>query len=391
MSWLVEGGVMQNSQTDNNVKVTIDTFKEADLEDFLELSREEFSKAVLADPDHADWKDLHVESIMTNPDYIRWKHLDSPFGASTFIRLVASGKTVGRSLFQPRSFYSTTQKFHVACGGDLLIQRKFRSPPSNFINLILASDGISSFDFVYHTANEISHTLYRSRLLRFPNPFSLSSYGFPLRIAGLLSSIMGRRIDALDWLIAPFRWLVGALALVFCSIVRLDISQRPMSDEGLENLFQNCLRQSGPLLARTNDYLKWRFGDASNCPAKIFRIDRQGQLIGYVVTRQVEMGGLKHLVLMDFLLESDTPLSVQFALRLWLIRSAITAKADTLFTMVNSFNEMARKCVGFPLVRIPDKLLPHATPIFIRSYRHRNSEFETDRSLHFALADLDYF
>lgn len=364
---------MQNSQTDNNVQVLIDTFREADLEDYLELSRKEFSKATL-----------------TDPDPIRWKHLDSPFGASTFVRLVASGKTVGRVLLQPRSFYSATQKFHVACDMDLLVQREFRSPSSNFINLIKASDDILSFDFVYHTANKITHALY-GRLLRFPNPFSLSAYGFPLRIAGLLSSIMGRRIDALDWLIAPFRWLVEALALAFNSIIRLDISQRPMSDELLENLFQNCLRQSGPLLGRTNDYLKWRFGDASNCPAKIFRIDRKGQLIGYVVTRQVEMGGLKHLVLMDFLLEADTPLSVQVALRLWLIRSAITLRADTIFTMVNSFNKMARKCVGFPLVRIPNELLPHATPIFVRPHPHRNSEFKMDRSLHFTLADLDYF
>jgi len=381
---------MQNLQDDNGARVSVDIFKETDLEDYLKLSQNEFSKVTLSDSNRSNWKDLYVKSLLTNPDYIRWKHLDSPFGASTFVRLVVSSKTVGRVLLQPRFFYTAKQKFHVACSMDMLIQRGFRFPPSNFINLIKESDGISDFDFVYHTANKITHALY-DRLLHFPKIFSLSAYGFPLRISGLFFSMTGRHFFALDWLIAPFHWLVKIFALIFNSISKLDISQRPMSDELLSNFFQNCLRQSGPLLGRTNDYLKWRFGDKSNCPAKIFRIDREGQLIGYIAIGQVEMGGLKHLVLMDFLLESDISLSVKIALRLWLIRSAIISKADTLFTMVNSFNKMARKLAGFPLMRIPDKLLPHTTPIFIRPHHYGKSGFKIDRALHFTLADLDYF
>ena len=381
---------MQTSQTVNNVKISAAVFKEADLEDYLGLSRQEFSEAVPVETDQANWKNSYVESLLTNPDHIRWKHLNSPFGASTFVRAVSFGKTVGRVLLQPRTFYSATQKYQVACAMDMLVLRRFRSPSSNFINLIKASDGMPNFDFVYHTANEITHGLY-GRLLRFPNPFSLDSYGFPLRIAGLLSSVTRRRINAIDWLTAPFRWLVGVLALAFKALAQLDISQQPISDEQLESLFQNCLRQSGPLLARTNEYLKWRFGDVSNCPGEIFRIDRKGQLIGYIVTRQVEMEGLKHLVLMDFLLEPDTTFRSQFALRLWLLRSAITVKVDTFFTMVNSCNPMAHKFIGFPLMRIPDKVLPHATPIFIRRFHDQKGEFKTDSSLHFTLADLDYF
>ena len=370
--------------------ISIDTFKEADLEDYLDLSRKEFTKATVSDTVQADWKESYVESLLTNPDYIRWKHLDSPFGASSFVRLIVTNMTVGRVLLQPRPFYTSSQRFNVACDMDMLVSREFRSPSSNFINLIKASDDLPNFDFVYHTANEITHQLY-GRLLGFPNPFSLQSYGFPLRIAGLLSASIGRRIDALDWLTAPFRWLVEGVALGFYWISETDVSQQPMSDVELDKLFTKCLHQSGPLLARTNAYLKWRFWDAADLRGKVYRIDRKGQLIGFFVTRELELGGLNHLVLMDFLLDTDTPRVSQFALRLWLIRAAIKAKTDTLFTMINPFNKMAQKCVGFPLVHIPDSLLPHATPIFIRAYGHQNKHFETDQSIHLTLGDLDYF
>lgn len=381
---------INNSCGDKLAHISRSKFKEADLDDFLKLSKLEFSNTNSTNADHTDSKNSYVESLLTNPAHINWKHLNSPFGVSTFLRLVIDNNTVGRVLLQPRPLYTITQKFNVACDMDMLVTREFRSPPSNFMNLIKASDGIPDFDFVYHTANEITHKLY-GRLLSFPNPFSLQSYGFPLRIAGLLSRLFNRRIDALDWLTAPFRWLIGAAAIIFCWLAGAEISHNTMSDAELDKLFTKCLHQSGPLLARTNEYLKWRFGDAANFPATVYRIDRRGQFIGYIATRQFELGGVNHLILMDFLLDTGTSLITRFALRLWLIRLAVKEKADTLFTMVNSFNTMAHKCIGFPLVPIPDKLLPHATPIFIRAYGPQNKHFETNRSMHITLGDLDYF
>lgn len=386
----LSGGDVVDFQGSRRTHISIGEFKEIDLEDFLGLSKLEFLKTDPIESSDADWKDRYVESLLTNPAHVRWKHLYSPFGASTFVRLTTSTKTVGRVLLQPRTLHTASQTFNVACSMDTLVTREFRSPPSNFIKLIKASDGISNFDFIYHTANEITHQLF-GRLLRFPNPFSLQSYGFPLRIAGLLSALIGRRIDALDWLLAPLRWLMEIGALCFCWIVGPDISKNSMSDMELDKLFAKCLHQSGPLLARTNEYLKWRFGEAADFPASVYRIDRKGKLIGFFVTRQLELGGLNHFVLMDFLLDAETPLLSRIALRLWLIRTAIKEKADTLFTMINPFNKMARKCVGFPLARIPDSLLPHATPIFIRAHGPQNKQFEMDLSIHLTLADLDYF
>lgn len=354
-------------------KISVEPFAVTDLDYYLELSRSEYGP-----------------SISTNPDHVRWKHLDSPFGASTYISLVASGKIVGRALLQPRPMYTASQKLNAACVTDVLIDSEFRSPPSNFINVTKATGNVPKFDLVYHTSNVHTAPLY-SKLLHLSSPFSLRAYGFPLRIAGFLSLITGRRIDTIDWLTAPLRWLLSIISFVMNSVAKLDIAPQKLDDDALAVLCVRCLHQSGPLLARTNAFLKWRFKDAPLWPATVYRVDRDRQFLGYVVTRKIDLSGLSHLALMDFVLDPETPIFVQIALRLWLVHSAIRLKVDTLYTMVNSFNGIARKIAGFPLLSIPDRLLPHATPIFVRYRNNDNKEHETDRLIHFTLADLDYF
>lgn len=354
-------------------QISVTTFSETDLENFLALSQSEYGL-----------------STSTNIEHIRWKHLDSPFGASFCVNLSDNGQVVGRALIQPRPLHTVTTVVNVASVMDVLIDREHRTTPANFIQITKATGNIENIDLVFHTSNERTFPLY-SKLFRFPNPFSLRAYGFPVRIAGLFSPIFGRRIDAIDWLTAPFRWLLVLIAYMANSVARLDISQRAISNVELDTLCTKCLQQSGPHLARTNAYLKWRFNDAPLWPATLIRIDRKGQFLGYLVTRKVELGGLNHLVLMDFILDPDITFIAQVALRLWLIRNAITSKSDALFTMINSYSTVARKCVGFPLIGIPDSLLPHATPIFIRARGNDNKELETARTIHLTLADLDYF
>jgi hypothetical protein len=349
------------------------TFADRDLARFAEMSLSEYGPSDVSDSKH-----------------IRWKHLDSPFGASFYVCLVESGRVVGRVMVQPRPLRTISAVRDVGFVGDLLIDRQHRKTPMSFINITRACGDAPSVDLLYHTSNEQSFPLY-SGLFHFANPFSLRSFGFPIRFAGLLASLIGRRVNAIDWFAAPLRWILVAVAFVVRLIAGLHISQRAMSDDELEQLCMKCLRRSGPHLARTNAFLKWRFGDAPLYRASIFRLDGKGHFLGYAVTRKVKLGSLDHFILMDFLLDPDTPLLIRVALRLWLMRMAIASKADAVFTMVNPFSDVARKCVGFPLLGISDKVLPHATPIFVRARSNDSKEWESDRSIHFTLADLDYF
>ncbi len=354
------------------IQISVKTFTEANLESFLKMSELEYGL-----------------TISTNFDHIRWKYLGSPFGGSYYVILLENDEVVGRVLAQPRTLCVASKVLKAALITDLLINQEHRSPV-NFINITKACSNIASFDLVYHTSNERTFSLY-SKLLRFPNPFSLRGYGFPVRLAGFFTSIIGLRIDVIDWLTAPLRWLLEVIACVVNFIAKLNIVQRGISDDELGTICIKCLRKSGPHFVRTNAFLKWRFGDAPLWPATVYRIDRKGKFLGYVVTRKIKLGCLNYLVLMDFILDPDTPLIVQIALRLWLIRKTITSKVDAFFTMVNPSSAIARKCVGFPFASIPNRLLPHATPIFVRACSSDNKEFETTRSIHLTLADLDYF
>ena len=354
-------------------KISVETFSETALEIFLDMTKNEYGPC-----------------LTSNAEHIRWKHLASPFGASICISLVEAGQVVGRALIQPHPMRTDANRFNIASVMDLLIEQKHRTTPANFISLTKASGNLEHYDLVFHTSNERTFPLY-SKLFRFSNPFSLKAYGFPVRFAGVFSAIFGRRINAIDWLSAPVRWLLLAIADVVKFFSRLEISARAMDDEELETLSAKCLQQSGPHLVRTNAFLKWRFTDAPFWSATIFRIDRKGHFLGYAVTRKMELGGLSHLVLMDFMLDLDASFIARVALRFWLVRQTITSQADALFTMVNSYNSMARKVAGFPLMPILDRFLPHTTPIFIRPRSNDLKKFEADRSIHMTLADLDYF
>lgn len=355
-------------------QIAVTKFTEKDLAGFVEMSRLEYG----------------ASPSTTDPDHIRWKFLDSPFGECSYVNLSKNGQIIGRALIQPRPLHTASKVVIAGSVMDLLINREQRTTPTNFINITKECSRVANFDLIYHSSNDRTFPLY-SKLFRFPNTFSLKAYGFPVRLAGALTPFIGRRIGAIDWLTAPFRILLGTIACVATTVTRLDISENVISDDELEKLSTQCLHKSGPHLARTKAFLIWRFTDAPLWPAHLHRIERQGKFLGYVVTRKVELGGINHLVLLDFLVDIDISFTVRVALRLWLINKAITSKVDTLFTLVNSNSAVARTCAGFPLVNIPEKLLPHATPIFVRARSDEHKKLEADSTIHLTLADLDYF
>jgi hypothetical protein len=353
--------------------LTISNFLESDLENFLKLSHGEYG---------------YVDS--NSSDHIAWKHLNSPFGASTLIKLSENNDVVGHALMQPRLLQINGKKIRCALVMDVLIDRNHRTTPAKFIELTKAAGNVDDIDLVIHTSNNKTGPLY-SKLFRFPSPFSLTAFGFPVKLSGFLTLILGRRIRIFDWFLIPFHLLFLFFTYVFCEILRLDISNRPTSDVELNNLSDSCVKESGPQLVRSNEFLKWRFNDAPLWSASIFRIERCGHFLGYVVTRKVKLGDLNHQILMDFLINPETPSLVNFAIRLWLISHAIKSGSDTFFTMINFSNTSAKQFIGFPLAMIPEKFLPHTTPIFIRSSHTLSKIFESDTSIHITLSDLDYF
>lgn len=364
--------------------ISISSFIDSDIDIFLKLSKSEFSK------DNNNWKDSYVESLLMSPKHVGWKHCESPFGPSTFVKLKSQEEIIGRVLMQPRQFQVLGGKYNAACDMDMLVVKAHRMPPSNFIGLIKSSHQLENFDLVYHTANEITHILY-GKLLGLPNPFSLKAFGLPICLSGIFFKFFRYRLKLVDIFSRPIWFLMASISSILSIITGIVVKLGELTDSELENLSNTCLAESGAMLARDNAFLSWRFGSQSDLPGQLLRVERDGSLIGYMVVRKVELAGMIHLVLMDLLVESKLNLISRISLRFFLLKLGVDERADTVLAFLNPLNSMSKNFFGFPLMQVPDKVLPHETPIFIKTNNPALKEYEFIRSTHMTLADLDYF
>lgn len=354
-------------------RVEVKPFAESDLEEFLALSRAVYGQSPAADEAN-----------------IRWKHLSPAAGVSTLIRLVAGDRTVGRGLLMPRVLITGFGPLRSAFVGDVAIEAPFRSPPSNFASLIRAAGDQPEQDLVFHSSSRgRTDELYR-KFFRFPAPFSLRAYCFPVRISGLLRKATGLSAPLLDWLVLPVRALIALLAAAVRPAAGLKIREGVPDDTRLSALVEKVVSGHVPLLDRTAAFLKWRIIDAPLSSGRVYSVERGDRLLGYIATRRLEMKGLSFLAVIDFLFDSKISLLQRFYVRAWLVAKAGEAGIDFLFTMLNAHSKGAAPLVGFPMIPVPQRAMPHDAVIFMRPRSEASAWLAKDRSIHMTLADIDF-
>lgn len=353
-------------------EISVRKFNIEDLDRYIEMSKSEYGN----------------QQTTSNKEHIRWKHLESPFGPSDYATVVKDGKIWGRALIQQRPVESKEKIIPAGTVADVLLDRSYRTTPVHFMNLTKACD--KEAGLLIHTANEKTNLLYK-KVFKFPTPFSLKAYGFPVKLTGFLNKFLGINLSLLEWLLNPCRWVLLALSKLFTKISRLKISSNPITPDELKEFINRISTKNVKMFTRNSEYLKWRYADAPIWKSEVFRIDCSNQFYGYMVTRKIELDNLNYLVLMDYVVDPTISNTKKFTLRFWLIKQAIEKKLDGFFTMVNQHSPIALTCVGFPFVAIPDQHLPHSTPIFIRTNNNDLKENETSKLFHITLGDLDYF
>jgi len=323
-------------------------------------------------------------------EHFWWKHGTGPAGLSTSIGLYDGDALVGRTMVQRRKFRidnSTT-----VLGGlifDLVLAPEHRSA-ANFVSLVRAQAEAPDIDLIVHTSNATSHPLYE-KLLRYPIAFRLAAYGLPVRIGGILRKLTGWTIPGIDLLTLPWRWALCAAAALCRRMSGLDIEIGTPSESELKRITRRFTELAGPHFERDRAFLEWRFRAGPLFNGTVATLRRGGTTCGYVAWRKVSLEGLEFLVLMDLML--DTPLTIgqRLALRLDLIARACRDGADMAFVMLNPENNLAATVCGLPLFRIPDRHLPHQTPIFVHARRRELDFLRRQSSMFITLADIDYF
>lgn len=334
---------------------------------------------------------VYTTPTVTDRAHLRWKHLDNPGGVSMFVSARnPQGELVGRSFLQPRRVALGVAD---SCAGatvtDLVVKPEERNA-STMVSMTRAARAPEGIDVVFHTSNEVSDIFYR-KLFKFPVAFSLQAAGLPIGFAGAVGRFVSNRslVAFSHFLSVPWRLAIRAAAGVCGWGTGLAFGPVPQEAERAE-VFRRFRGYAGPHLARDDAFVDWRFSKGTLFRGDVKWLWKQQECQGYLAFKQVELEGLKILVIMDSVL--SRPLSVRESIHLKLMAARVAADSgcDAVFTIANLDNSALKWMGGFPFIRIPERHLPHPTPIFVHASESRRGAVAR-ADLFFSLADLDYF
>jgi hypothetical protein len=320
---------------------------------------------------------------------VRWRHLEAPNGPSTSVELVDDGTSVGRMWIQVHDWCVGGRTVRAANPVDFLIREDHRSLPT-FLRLFKSTmrEAEARSNLVYHTSNPVTDDLYR-KLVKLTPVAELDGALLPIRAASLARSAtavylgrFGRLLDAVSALIPR---ALARLARV--SGLWLDPYAAPA--EQAEVVCQ--LRKDERVCAtRSEEWRSWRFKGAGAIKYEVLWVRRHGRVIGYVVTSDRDLDGVRGRFVVDLVLPSGR---ASWAVALWLQLAgrAAVAGRDALFFFYNRSNPRLAALARMPLITVNRSRLPQRVPVFVRAPKDpapgvTAADFATG---YYVLADFD--
>lgn len=324
----------------------------------------------------------------TDEDFVAWKFpVDGPFAAHHLTYEVGDA-VQGRAVLCRRPFHFHGQDLTLTQPSDLLIDPDV-SGAACLVQLVNAYPEADSQGIV-HTSNEKSEFIYK-RLFKFEQITELTSVTMPVAI----ENVLPRR-----WAFLPARallWIAGWVIEFFYLLV-LAYSQtgartpaaapRPVAadDPKLSNAFK---RLAPAQITRNRDFLAWRYAEAP-MDYRELHVTADGETLAKVVYRLAEYRGISSLVIMDWLIARPLSLAEKAACLVDLRRIARRHGAIQVYYLGNFRNLVVRHLGGFGFFPIPDRLLPHASPIFGYAFEDPLTGNRL-KDIYLTLGDLDYF
>lgn len=355
------------------------------------ITQELFSADAMKE--HLDLGSLVYNSAeVIEPSQLIWKHIEIPDGPSTIVCLRDKGGCLkGRTFAQPRKFIS--QGGVTYSGGiitDFVVSPKQKNP-TFVIGITAKMKSLSGFEVIAHTSNEKSELIYRN-LFKFPVVFRLSAYGVPIMPFKILGNkfrvpkFFARPLESIDLI---FKFLFAAPLSLINRKSKLGWGNPPSNDDEVK-IFADFKDHVGPHFERSNLFSEWRFQAPPLFRGKVKWLWKGGRCLGYVAFRSITLNGISFVVIMDPIFSRRLSPFEAINLKLLCISEAYISGSEAIFTMINTSNNALKMLRGFPFIHIPDKFLPHPTPIYI----HKKANVLNDNDLSgtfLTLADLDYF
>jgi hypothetical protein len=260
----------------------------------------------------------------------------------------------------------------------------------DLIAMTRAAKSPDQFDVVGHTSNELSDQIYR-KLFKFPICCKLGATGLPIYFKNFLRPYVSFNLflEFIDFIFIFWRGSLAMLSQIFKILSNAQLISEP-SRESIEEIFSKFKEIAGSHFERNLSFIKWRFQEGPIFSGKIKWVSFADQCIGYIAYREVTIHGLKVYLVMDVVMGRKLTWLEGVALKFISIDLAVKSSCDAIFCISNSNNPSLKFLEGFPFVSIPERLLPHPTPIFIHA---SEAIFPTEnrKSIYLTLADLDYF
>ena len=323
-----------------------------------------------------------------NEQVIDWKMGSQTSSPATHLTVSTDGQINGRAALINRRFSIDRNILQSTQVSDLLIDPAIKGGAC--LMKLVGSYKIMETSFVFHTSNERSDIIYRD-LFKFDVLCKLTAVAIPIRPFSLLCilasfSLLQRVAVIFD---VFYQTVLRALIAAICLIGPRSYATTSRAKPQEPAFYQAFLDLCDVQFVRDADFLTWRYVD-SPYDYQVITIKSRKEVLCQAYFRQVELEGKSAIVVLDVLSKYQPTTTVRMALYKALIEEGVRAYTDLVFFMYNENSSYMKGLVGFPFIKIPEKFLPHPTPVYWHSHQF---PIDTDQStkLYFSLGDLDYF
>ncbi len=324
---------------------------------------------------------------------VRWRHLASPLGPSTTVELVDGGEPVGRMWIRVHEWSVGGKTVRAANPCDFLIREDHRRLPA-FMSLFKATMNESQriADFVYHTSNPLTDDLYR-KLMKLKPVTEFDGALLPVRpfgaaqAAGVVrTGVLGRVADLVFSAIVK---LVGWLS----QLTRVRLSGPPSLPEQ-ERVVADFVAEEPVCGTRSASHRDWRHRGAEPIVYQEHWVTKGGRPIGYIVTSDRDVNGLKASFVVDMVMPGRPSRLVLWSAWLQVAALASGRGRHAVFFLYNRLNPSLERLASLPMVKISRGRLPQQVPIFVRPSKTAEPTILDGvdwSSGYFVLSDFDMF
>lgn len=324
----------------------------------------------------------------TDKALITWKFPPTGRFQAKHLTFETDGRILGRAVLCRRPFYCDGVELSLNIPSDLLIDTS-AAGAACLIQLVNAYPKLDTHGLV-HPSNAKSEPIYR-RLFKFPVVGSLKSVGMPACVETLVPG------KAALYPLRGVMWLAGLavdavyrLAVCLATVGRRDLSASdgPVTTD-CEELLAGFRALAPHHIARDREFLDWRYVQSPQGFREI-NLRTGGSSIAKAVYRIATHNGVTALTVMDILVSRRLSLAERAALVGAMRGVARRNRAALIYFLGNFRNPLIRHVASLGFITIPDRFLPHASPIFARALRAPVTP-EIVAGMYLTLGDLDYF